>query len=379
MHVTIARKTLLTICKRAARLATANATNKLLQGILLEADAQGQQFTVASTNLETTISSTVSTSVYRDGSCVLQASLALEIFNQLDCDEVMLALSPQHTLLVEGGSCQYILQTLDASSYPVVNLPQVATTMELEGLPSLIQKTSFAVSKDQTKGTLQCIALQFREHQVQAIASDGHRIVTTKGTVQHGTKANLLCHARGLSLLASLVQEKDVLSIGFSQSTVVFQKEGFTFATRLALGDYLNTQDILAQCQGQFRVLVDGKELVKTLDGFMTLATESATITLNFEDSTIDFTCDSSMGQANGSLSVITLQGIPTGTYHYPAKKLFQCAKALSDNIQLELCRGGFIQMTDDTSVSLLVPVRGPFAPKATAKKKSKKKMPDAA
>ncbi len=320
MHLTIDRKVLLTICKRAARLANPSAVEKTFQGIFLEADAQSGQLTVSSTNLETTISSTVSASVYRDGSCVLQASLALEICNQLDCDEVMLALNPQNVLLVEGGSCQYTLLTLDSATYPVRNLPQVIPTMELEGLPSLIRKTSFAVSRDQTKGTLQCIAILFDHQHIQVTAADGQRIVTTKSIVHHGIRANFLCHARGLSLLASLVQDRDVLSVGISSNMVVFQKEGFTFATRLAIGNYLDTQGILAQCQGLFRVLSDGDELIQALDGLTTLATESATVTLAFHDNTIDLTCDSTVGKATGSLSVIVLQGIPTGTYHYPAK-----------------------------------------------------------
>ena len=379
MKVIANRAELLTLCKRAARLANDASPVEELRGILLEANADAGQISVSATNMEVSLRSQMKAEVREDGSLVLNAKMSVGMLSQLPGELIALHSRENNTLLLAGGRARYQIGILPGRGYPPIDLPFPADTVQVSGVPAMARRTVFAASDDKTRAAMQCVNLIFSEDGLKAVSSDGSRIMSAKGETKGGGAVSMMIPARSLALLAGMCTEEDVFSVGTTGKSIVYMKESFLFSARMIDGAYINTDALFSACQPLFTVLTDGEELYRALDSVTALGDGGGTVELHFEPGAIELSCSSETGTARGRLEVIPLTGTPGGTYYYTAHKLKECLRAMGGTMRLNVAQNGVLLLGTEQVSCLNVAKRAPSSVRTEHAVSSGKSKPRAA
>ncbi len=347
MQVIANRVELLTLYRKAAKLANNYSPIDALKGVLMEADSSTNTLRLSSTNLEVSLRLTMSAEVSQSGGCVLDAKLGTDMFTLMGGETVTMLLDNRNTLTIDCEHAHYGVIVLPAQTYPTMELPYPEDSVQASGIPSMVKRTGFAATGPDV---MQCIHLVFSEHGMKAVGADGTRIMTSKGESKDGASVRMLIPAKSMAILAGLVADTDQLSVGTTGKLISFMANNFIFTARLIHGNYIDTDLILGNFKQQFMVLTDGVALWKLLDSAATVAKEGSTVGLTFTGSRITAQCETEDGSVQDSMEVIPLRGEPKGTYYYGVKKLMQCLKAFDGSLQLEIGTGGILLLSDATT-----------------------------
>ncbi len=176
MRFSVEKTVLHNAVTQVAKVAPARSTLPILNCILFTVD-QNQLF-LRSTDLEITMQTTVPVSSEAEGSLAIPARFIGDIISELP--ETTLQFSMGNGLQIELKTefGDYNISGKDPEEFPI--LPSIdeehIITMPNDILHRLIDKTSFAVSKDELKPALTGVLFQFRGNEINAVATDGHRL-----------------------------------------------------------------------------------------------------------------------------------------------------------------------------------------------------------
>jgi len=134
---------------------------------------------IRSTDLEITIVTKLPATIKETGSAAIPLQPLLEITNEINDDRITLSVNQQHKIELKTDNGVYDLMGKAPEEFPA--LPQTDGKknlgISLETMKSVIEMTSFAVSRDEMKPALTGVFLRVNESKLTAVATDGHRLV----------------------------------------------------------------------------------------------------------------------------------------------------------------------------------------------------------
>ena len=163
----------------------------VLSHMLLE--AEGQTLTLSASNLDLSMRTCISANVDRSGSVALPARTFAEIAREWP--EVQLTISLEDGRLVisgllggtDSGEGRYVLPTSDPEEFPEIPITLDGLSVDFgnSGIDAqlfhtMIDKTSFAVSKDETRPVLNGVLWRMDKDYMAMAATDGSRLAEYK-------------------------------------------------------------------------------------------------------------------------------------------------------------------------------------------------------
>lgn len=151
-------------------------TLPVLSNILLVADDQG--ITLTTTDLEVELHARIAMKVTRKGEITVPARKLFDICRTLP-DQALLDIEvDQERATVRSGKSRFVLSTLPAAEFPVVEEVNSLwdITVEQRLLKQLIDKTHFAMAQQDVRYYLNGLLLEVNGTELRAIATDGHRL-----------------------------------------------------------------------------------------------------------------------------------------------------------------------------------------------------------
>ncbi len=134
---------------------------------------------IRSTDLEITIVTKLPATIKETGSAAIPLQPLLEITNEINDDRITLSVNQQHKIELKTDNGIYDLMGKAPEEFPA--LPQTDGKKNLgisiETMKSVIEMTSFAVSRDEMKPALTGVFIRVNENKLTAVATDGHRLV----------------------------------------------------------------------------------------------------------------------------------------------------------------------------------------------------------
>jgi DNA polymerase-3 subunit beta len=151
-------------------------TIPILSHLLLA--TRGERLHLAATDLDVSLTSSVSGDIATEGSLAVQAKKFVEIIRALDADEVLLTREDGNTLAIKAGSSRFKIRGLAAEDFP--NLPEIDSSAALDlpfaAFKRMIAKVLFAVSAEESRFQLNGALLKLRPGVTTMVATDGHRL-----------------------------------------------------------------------------------------------------------------------------------------------------------------------------------------------------------
>ena len=288
MKVVCSQSELNAALQLVSRAVATRPTHPVLANVLLTADAGTDRLSLTGFDLNLGIQTSLAASVETSGAITLPARLLGEIVSRLASDSP-LTLSTEESgeqVQLTSLSGSYQMRGMPADDYPDLPMVESGMTLQLQasGLVQALKGTLFASSGDEAKQLLTGVHLSFTDKNLEAAATDGHRlaVLQVEDALQAAADASqgdesvfaVTLPARSLREVERLMagwRSEDPISLFCDRGQVVFLAADQMVTSRTLEGTYPNYRQLIPD--GFSRTLtMDRRALVGALERIAVLA-----------------------------------------------------------------------------------------------------------
>jgi DNA polymerase-3 subunit beta len=197
-----------------SRAVPTRSTLPLLQTVRL--DAQSDRLSLATTDLELGMTTSVAANVNSPGSVCVPARLLGDYVAQLPGEPIRLSLNPEgHRLRLGCGRFVANLATFDAAEFPALPAGEDDRGLTLDAglLRQAIARVAFAAARDEARPVLTAVLFDFGPEGLTLAAADGFRLARARLSGASAPAQQLLVPARAVSELGRLLGNAESLRL----------------------------------------------------------------------------------------------------------------------------------------------------------------------
>ncbi len=222
-------------------------TIPILSNILLE--ASGDRLTLTATDLELGIRAECPARVKKEGAGTIPARKLLDYVRLLPDGDINIKILENHWASITAGRSKTKIAGMSRESYPELPvMPEAITEIPSRQLASMISRTVFAISMEESRFTLNGALLLLKEDGMVMVATDGHRLafVEVEGENQRSFRALIPRKAMGeIVKLADEAPPEAKISFSGDDNHLFFQFGSRLLITRKLSGNFPDYERVL--------------------------------------------------------------------------------------------------------------------------------------
>jgi DNA polymerase-3 subunit beta len=316
---------------------------------------------MTATDLDVTITCSVEATVKKPGATTMPVKKLFGIVRELTNPEIELETDDKNVTSLRSGSSFFKIRGLGAEEFPPppkfkedkkVVLPQ-------DKIRSMLRKTSFAISTDESRYVLNGIYMMLKEHKLTMVATDGRRLALVDEEVDVADKSQgeFIVPAKAVNELNRLLQEKGEVEIRYTDNQAAFSlkdEKGFSIliVTKLIEGSYPNYRQVIPG-ETKERISLAREEFMHALRRAEIMTSEKQnSVKLNFTKNNLAITANSpDVGEARETLA-INYKGKDMAIAFNPGYVIDPLNALNTDEV--------FLELIDELSPGVLK-INGPF------------------
>jgi DNA polymerase-3 subunit beta len=260
MKITLPKSRLSGCLSNVLQVVPTKSTLPILSNLLVE--ALDNKLKVSATDLDISISASIECEVIKKGSAVLPARILFDIVKEMPESEVSIeSTGTRVELKIPNGN--YKIAALPPEDFP--KLPVVNTKKEIklgaDELTTMIRKTTFACSDDETRPALNGVLWQTKGDKMQMVATDGHRLakIAIANKKLKGLHDDVIIPPKVLNLIPKFVlSDSQDVGVIFGENNIIFNLGDVVLTSRLIDGPYPNFDQVIPS--GSDKKVVIGRE-----------------------------------------------------------------------------------------------------------------------
>jgi DNA polymerase-3 subunit beta len=175
MEFTVSKSDLVRELSLSQGVVEKKTTIPILSNILLE--ASGDRLTLTATDLELGIRCSCPARVKKEGSGTVPARKLLDYIRLLPEGDVNMKFLENHWASITSGRSRTRIAGMSRESFPELpQMPEKIAEIPVKTLAAMIARTSFAISMEESRFTLNGSLLLVRPEGLTMVATDGHRL-----------------------------------------------------------------------------------------------------------------------------------------------------------------------------------------------------------
>ncbi|HUC63300.1 MAG TPA: DNA polymerase III subunit beta [Alphaproteobacteria bacterium] len=314
MKLTIERAALLRSLAHVQSVVERRNTIPILANVMIEAKAGALALTATDMDLE--IVERAAAEVGKEGTTTVPAHTFYEIVRKLpEGAQVRLEANAERSqLLIKCGRSQFTLQTLPGEDFPVMTGGELPTqfTLAAAELKTLVDRTSFAISTEETRYYLNGIylhaAAQGKVKFLRAAATDGHRLARVEMALPAGAEGmpGVIVPRKAVIEMRKLIDMSEAaVEVALSETRVRFGFDDITLTSKLIDGTFPDYERVIPQNNDKI-LEVARNEFTEAVDRVSTISTEkSRAVKMALTDGTLTLSASSpEAGSATEELEV---------------------------------------------------------------------------
>src|SRR5437588_10493161 len=164
-------------------------TIPILSNVLLE--AAGERVTLTATDLELGIRCSCPARIKKEGSGTVPARKLLDFVRLLPEGDVTMKFLENHWATITSGRSRTRIAGMSGESFPALpQMPEPMAEIPIKILVSMIARTDFAISVEETRFTLNGSLLLMRPEGLTMVATDGHRLAYVQAAPGAGSNSD---------------------------------------------------------------------------------------------------------------------------------------------------------------------------------------------
>ncbi|MBM3823597.1 MAG: DNA polymerase III subunit beta [Verrucomicrobia bacterium] len=358
MKLAIGKDQLMAGLQTVQNIVGTRTTLPVLSNVLLRAHDGILEF--KATDMDVSLACSLPADIGEDGDLTLPVKRLFGIVRELPPGDVDLESDEKHVAVVRSGATLFKIHGLAAEEFPPIQPFVGRTKLSLvsDRLKSMLKKTSFAVSTDETRFVLNGIYCSLRDQKLTMVATDGRRLALTDEEVDvSGDAVDMILPIKAINELSRLLQPTGQVEIQVRENQAAFRildEKGFEvmLITRLVEGNYPNYRQVIPS-EAKERIRFAREELAQALRRAQLMTSDkSNSVKLAFSLNNLAITANTpEIGESRESIA-IQYEGKEFAIAFNPTF-LLDPLRALEDE---EI----FLELTDELSPGV-VKIRGPF------------------
>ncbi|MDQ6631911.1 MAG: DNA polymerase III subunit beta, partial [Verrucomicrobiota bacterium] len=312
MNLSIAKDQILHGLQSVQNVVSTRTTLPILSNVLMRAENNRLEFTA--TDLDVTITCAVEAEVKKSGAVTVPVKKLFGIIRELGQPEIEMEVDEKNCCAIRAGASFYKINGLSADEFPPLQKFKENKTVVLpqEKVKSMLKKTSFAISTDESRYVLNGIFIILKEHKMTMVATDGRRLAMADEEVDiaESSQGEFIVPTKAVNELSRLLQDKGEIEIKFSENQVAFtlkDEKGFSILiiSKLVEGNYPNYKQVIPG-EAKERIAVMREEFLHALRRAEIMTSDkSNSVKLHFTKNNLAITANSpEIGEARESLAI---------------------------------------------------------------------------
>jgi len=249
MEINVSKSELLRELTATQGVVERKTTIPILSNFLFEAG--GDKFSITATDLDLSLRTSCTAKVKKEGSCTIPARKLYDYVRLLPDADIAIRLLENHWVNIRSGRSNTKMVGMARSNFP--SLPAFPsagiTKIPTSVLRTLISKTIFAISSEESRYTLNGALMVLKAESIVMVATDGHRLahIETQEKFSGVGEAKTLVPKKAMSELHSLLQNTDSDYVEFAkdESTLFFRIGTRLLTSRQLTGQFPNYEAVL--------------------------------------------------------------------------------------------------------------------------------------
>jgi DNA polymerase-3 subunit beta len=251
MEFTVSKADLVAELSLSQGVVEKKTTIPILSNVLIE--AAGDRVTLTATDLELGIRSSCPAKVKKEGAGTIPARRLLDYARLLPEGDVNMKFMENHWASITCGRSRTRIAGMSRESFPELpQMPEPLATMPAKTLASMIARTSFAISLEESRFTLNGALLLVEADSLTMVATDGHRLAFVQMPVGDGAPVEkpfrALVPKKAMAELVKLAdasgQDAKVIFTG-NENHLFFQYGHRLLITRKLTGNFPDYERVL--------------------------------------------------------------------------------------------------------------------------------------
>jgi DNA polymerase-3 subunit beta len=235
-------------------------TIPILSNLLCE--AKGSRLAITATDLELSVCTSCEAKVKKEGAGTIPAKKLLELVRLLPDEEIRFKLLENHWVQIVCDRKAYKMVGMAKDNFPAIPaFPHPLVKIPAKVLSALITKTSFAISMEESRYTLNGGLLILKPETLAMVATDGHRLAvaeTDHKFAELNSEVRLLVPKKAMvevQRLAAEVGDEDQVEFARDDSHLFFQFGPRLLISRMLTGQFPNYEAVLPRENNKVVVL----------------------------------------------------------------------------------------------------------------------------
>jgi len=261
MEITVSRQELVKELTATQSVVERKTTIPILSNFLIEAD--GDRLSITATDLDQAIRTSAAVKVKKPGACTIPARKLYDYIKLLPDGDISVKLLDNHWVQIRSGRSNTKMVGMARANYPQVpEFPTMAaTSISTLALKTLIARTIFAISNEESRYTLNGALLVIKAESLAMVATDGHRLsyVEKPNEILEGISGEkrVLIPRKALQELQQLLANTEAEKVEFAddEHTLFFRVGHRTLSTRKLTGQFPNFEAVMPRDNTKFAVV----------------------------------------------------------------------------------------------------------------------------
>ena len=267
MKIICEKENLLKGLTNVLKVSASKTTMPILQGILLQTN--NDELKLTTYDLEIGIEFVLECKIEEQGAIVVDSRMFSEIIRKLPNSEIRIELLENNILEIECQDSLYKLSTMNPDEFP--ELPKIDVEQSIKvadfKLKSMIKKTLFAISLDETKPIFTGSLLEVLKDKVNLVSIDGFRMAfASEALLTSNEPFKAVIPGKTLSEINKILGEEGLeVTIGVAKNQMMFEIENCKVISRLLEGDFINYENVIPKTR-ETRIKVKTQEIITVLE-----------------------------------------------------------------------------------------------------------------
>ena len=225
-------------------------TIPILSNLLCE--AKGNRLAITATDLELSIRTSCEAKVKKEGAGTIPAKKLLDIVRLLPDEEIKFKLLENHFVHITCDRKNYKMVGMSKDNFPALpSFPQTLVKIPAKLLGGVIGKTTFAISLEESRYTLNGALLVLKPNSLIMVATDGHRLAMVETDYKFdgfSAETRVLVPKKAMTeiqRLAAEAGEEGVVEFAQDESHLFFQFGRRLLTSRKLTGQFPNYEAVL--------------------------------------------------------------------------------------------------------------------------------------
>lgn len=217
-----------------------NPVLPILEDFLFSID--NNKLTIAATDLETSISTSIEVQSSGDGSVAIPAKILMDTLKALPQQPITFSIDDDNfSIEITSAYGRYKLAGENGADFPIIPTDDDVNTVVVPApvLAQAISKTLFATSNDELRPAMTGVYFKVADNTLTCVATDAHKLVRfSYDDIADVLEADFIVPKKALNLLKGSLPAGDVVNLSFNRANAFFSFGDVNMVCRLVDARY---------------------------------------------------------------------------------------------------------------------------------------------